>query len=119
MWFRINIDTNAILRNQKAKMKNKLDKFTDIVLDKINEKTPEDTKELLWNNQRSEIIENGDKLYSRVFNDTEYAPYVEYWVWREFKYNKPKWKIFFTWIWAWMYWRTWKEVKDKFYQLTK
>jgi len=119
MWFKVNINTNAILRNQKAKMIKKLDKYTDVVKKKIDEKTPEDTKELLWNTQRSEVIENGNKLYSRVFNNTEYAPYVEYWVWREFKYNKPKGKIFFTWIWAGMFWRTWQEVKDKFYQLSK
>jgi len=35
------------LRNQKAKMIKKLDKYTDVVKKKIDEKTPEDTKELL------------------------------------------------------------------------
>lgn len=119
MWFRIEIDVNSLLKQQKSKMIKKLDKFTDIVKQKIDEKTPEDTKVLLWNNERSEVIDYWDKLHSRVFNDTEYAPYIEYWVWREFKYNKPKGNIFYEWNWAWMYWRTRKEVKNDFYKLSK
>lgn len=120
MWFKVDININKLINQQKGNMIQKLDKFTDIVKDRVDEKTPEDTKDLLWSNQRSEVIINWSKLHSRVYNDTEYAPYVEYWVeWKFYEYHKPKWKTFYSWVWAWMYWRTKNEINNKFNSLTK
>lgn len=82
----------------------------------IDSRTPEDTKTLLWNNQISEIIDTWWKILWSVYNDTEYALYVERWLWREFNYHKPKWKVFKIWNWAKMFATTydldWKEAQN-------
>ena len=116
---RIEIDVNKIIENQRKNLKDDLKKFAWIIKEKVDEKTPEDTKELLWNNLIWPLEQVGTQIGIRVFNKTEYAPYVEYWVWRNFEYNKPKWNIFYKWIWAWMFGRTWQEYKNKFIELTK
>lgn len=114
---KVNIDWDKIKKKNTENMKKRLDKFSDILIKKIDEKTPEDTKTLIQNNQKSEIIEHNWKLYQKVFNDTEYAIYVEYWVWKIFNYKKNK-KIFYTWNWVWMFARSKKELEWKFKKLT-
>ncbi len=54
-----------------------IDKKTDIWLEKLRENTPEDTYELQKNNKRSEVWEVWWVLQSRIYNDTEYAVFVE------------------------------------------
>ncbi len=117
---KINIDTSKILTQQKALMSRKLDAFTDRILESVNEKTPENTTNLVWNNERSEVIDNNTSLHTRVYNNTEYAPYVEYGVRGEIrKYHKPRWSVMIERKWAWMFWITAFELWDKFNQVTK
>jgi len=120
MWFKVKINSNLIIQQQKEVAKNKLNTFTDEVLEKVNEYTPEKEWELLENNKRSEVIDMWDKLYSRVYNESEHAKPVEYWVWwKTYNYHKPKWQKFYEWIWAWMYGRATLEMENKFNEVTK
>jgi len=74
----------------------------------IDAKTPENTQKLLGNNQIQWVIKRGNVYYGRVFNDTEYAKYVEHGVkWKKYRYQKPKGnKWFYTGVGARMYART-------------
>ena len=57
---------------------------------------------------------NWNEVKWKVYNDTEYWIYVEYWVsWKAYNYNKPKWSIFFTWIWDRMFTRSFDEKKKE------
>lgn len=115
MWFKIFINTDNIMRTSISDAKEHLKDFANVVKDKVDENTPEDTKTLLWNTQISQITRIWLKLFIKVYNDTFYAKFVEYWVmWREYKYNKPKWNIFYEWVWVWMFRRAWFALKDKF-----
>ena len=68
---------------------------------KIEDLTPEDTKTLLWNYKIEPASQKGTIVSWKVFNDTPYAFWVEYWVGgRIFNYNKPKGNIFKIWVWA-------------------
>ena len=78
--------------------------------EEIDKKTPEDSKELLGNNQIEAPHIEGNKLVWSVYNDTPYGVYVEYWVWwRSYNYHKPKWRVFYNWEWARMFTRAMDE----------
>ncbi len=74
---------------------------------KVDEKTPEDTRKLLQNNDTSVSIE-ASKVIGEVFNDkTEYAKYVEYGVRsKPYNYHKPKGSVFYQGVGARMFTRT-------------
>jgi len=82
--------------------------------DKVDEKTPESTKTLLWNNKQVKARKLWNNYIWSVENDTEYAVYVEYWVWwKDFNYNKPKWSNFYSWVGARMFTRTQDEEENE------
>lgn len=110
---KVNINSRRIMNNMKKKAYKKLDEFSDEFKNKVDEKTPENTKKLLWNTKKGKIFDLGASLHTRVYNNTEYAKYVEYGVSRIFRYNKPKWKVFYRWEGAWMFGRTVHEMRDK------
>ncbi len=112
------IDFNKIKKQTKEEYKEKLLKFAEILKIKIDEKTPEDTRTLIWNNEMSEVIEYRNKMYIKISNDTEYAYYVEYGVGKIFNYHKWG-QVFYTWEWAWFFARSIAEVEWKFKTLTK
>lgn len=117
MWFNINIDFQAIRKGQIEEWKKQLDKFADRVVKKVRENTPEDKMNLVKAINKTEQVFSWSKIMQQV-KDTawlKYTPFVEYWVWwREFRYNKPKWNIFFVWVWAAMFRKWYAEMKDKF-----
>ena len=84
----------------------------------IDSKTPEDTTTLLWNNKIQWVIKKWNVYFGRVYNDTDYAKYVEYGVrGKKYRYQKPKWnKWFYTGVGARMYART---VKEKEIEIIK
>jgi hypothetical protein len=52
---------------------------------------------LLWNNKIEKAKQVWDYIIWKVYNETEYWKYVEYWVrWKSFNYHKPKWQIIET-----------------------
>ena len=94
----------------------KVDKAVQILKDNIDSKTPEDTKKLLQNNRikYAQLIWN--RIVGSVYNETDYAYFVEYWVsWRSYNYHKPKGNVFFRgWQYNWLSWnRTFTRASDE------
>ena len=80
----------------------------------IDEKTPEDTKTLLGNNDIEKAKQSWNEIKGRVYNETKYWIYVEYGVKnRDYNYHKPKGQIFYTWFWARMFTRWFDETKQE------
>lgn len=96
-----------------------VNKWLEELKEWVDEKTPEDTKTLLWNNQITQADIVWNTVMWKVFNDTEYAYKVEYWMPRAVNYHKPKWTVFFkSWQYKWlagarMFTRTKDEMEQK------
>ena len=68
-----------------------------VLLEELKRLTPEDTKKMLASYRVVWVRQEGDKIIGTIWNDAEYAIYVEYWVkWKAFNYHKPKWSIFYS-----------------------
>ncbi len=88
--------TNAIKRA--------VNQWLDILKESVDERTPEDTKTLLWNNEITPARDTWNFIEWDVRNNTEYALFVEQGVnGKNYRYNKPKWNIFYVWPWARMF----------------
>ena len=97
-----------------SKIAKAINKSLDILVKSIDEKTPEDTLTLLWNNDVKKAHLDWNYIKWSVFNDTKYWLFVEYWVHSSsYNYHKPKWTIFYRWIWARMFTRWYDEVKQE------
>jgi hypothetical protein len=87
-----------------------VDEKTDIWFKKLQELTPEDTFDLQNENARSEVDTLWTKVKARIYNESEYAEFVEYSK-QEKKYYKGWWRKnwwtpFTTWKGAWMFRKT-------------
>ena len=102
----IKINIDGVKKQIDKEVESKLLLALEYLKNEVDENTPEDTKTLLKNNKIDEIFKVWTKIIWSISNDTEYAQYVEYWVGRNFNYNKPKGSIFYTWVWARMFTRT-------------
>lgn len=80
----------------------------------IDDKTPEDTRTLVGNNNINDAsTDNGKSMWS-VSNSTPYAIYVEHWVWgKAYNYHKPKGTVAYTGVGAKMYTKTIFDEKVK------
>jgi len=108
------INFNDIQKEIDKSITDWINKATKYLKDKVDEKTPEDTKTLLWNNKQVKARKLWNNYIWSVENDTEYAVYVEYWVWwKDFNYNKPKWNNFYSWVGARMFTRTQDEEENE------
>ncbi len=115
MAYKVQIDIPWIMLSQKAIWKSRMRTFQEKVFDWVNSRTPENEWVLLENNEKSEILDIGNKIVCSVFNTLYYAWFVEDWVmWQERNYHKPAWQVMVTDIWAWMYKRTWFAERDNF-----
>lgn len=87
----LNIDLwptiTSILQRKAQELKRQIDDYT-----------PEDTQELIGNTKISEVSQEDTTYSVSVYNDTEYAKYVEYGRrdGRKFMYRKPKWTVFYV-----------------------
>jgi len=71
-----------------------------ILMKALKELTPEDTKTMLNAYRIEEIKDEWNRIIGTISNDTDYAIQVEYWVdWLMFNYHKPRWSVFYTWVW--------------------
>jgi len=96
------------------KLKNAINDSLEVLKKSIDDKTPEDTKKLLWQTRTEQAKISWEYIIWKVINDnTEYWVYVEYWVNRDFNYHKPKWSIFYTWTWSRMVTRWFDDTKEK------
>lgn len=108
------IDLDKYVKKIDKNIKNNINLALEVLKDWVDEKTPEDTKTLLWNTKIEKAKDEWNKIVGKVSNDTEYAIYVELWVWdRAYNYHKPKWTQFYTWIWARMFTRTADEKENE------
>jgi len=117
MWFTINIKYDKIRKDAINNAKNKLNIFADKVVLWVKSRTPEDTRNLVTWIWKSEQIFTWTKLLQKVYDKKwlKYTKFVEYWVWwKPFNYHKPKWSVFFVAVWAWMFRRTYFDLKNKF-----
>ena len=97
-----------------------VNKWLEILKNTIDSKTPEDTKTLLWNNKIKQAVPVWWVIKWSVENTTEYAIFVEYWVrWRDYNYHKPKWSVFYTWVWARMFARSLDEKRQEITSVIK
>ena len=97
--------------------KKKLDVFADRVVKWVKSRTPEDTQDLVKSIWKSTQTFTWTKILQKIYdkNNLHYTPYVEYWVWwNKYNYHKPKWSVFLVAVWAWMFRRTYFDLKDKF-----
>ena len=96
-------------------IKNSINEWLEVLKKSIDNKTPEDTKTLLWNNEIKKATREWNYITWSVFNDkTPYWIFVEYWVQsKKYNYNKPKWTIFYKWVWARMFTRWYDETKTQ------
>jgi hypothetical protein len=91
-----------------------------ILKNAIDSHTPEDTRTLLWNNKINRASNISWTIKWSVENNTEYAIYVEYWVrWKSFNYHKPKWSVFYSWVWARMFSKALDEKKSEIINIIK
>ena len=117
------IDFSKIEKNIDSKIKLWINKATSYLKDKVDEKTPEDTFELIKNNKRELAKKEWDRYVWEVLNDTEYALYVEYGIWWEqYNYYKNSWRKgwwspFYKWVWARMFTRTSDEEESEVYNI--
>lgn len=120
MWFKVEINTDEILRVSFDEARSFLKDKAQVVKEWVDSLTPEREKVLLKNNKISDVVRNWLRFSIKVYNETLYAIFVEYWVmWKIYNYHKPAWKIFFSWIWAAMFRKTWFKYKDSFNFKTK
>lgn len=84
-------------------LESRVNECLEIVKQEIDKNTPENTKKLLWKNkiEKAKLVWN--EIIWKVVNITKYVLYVEKWVWKVFRYNKPKWTIFYKWDWVHMF----------------
>lgn len=74
-------------------------KAVKILEDELKRLTPEDTKEML-SSYVSETKTTDNAIVWEVWNTAEHAIFVEYWVeGQKYNYHKPKWSIFYQWVW--------------------
>lgn len=108
------------LKRQIVALSEGIDKSLDFMKKKIEDLTPEDTKELVWNYEIENATLKWNIISWKVYNNTDYAYWVEYWVaGRIFKYNKPKWIIFTIWIWARMMTKAGEKNRDNIQNIIK
>lgn len=121
----MNGNFDAIARNIESTIRERAEvamkRSLEELKKKIDEYTPEDTYNLIKNNQIREGKWSGDRLVGKVENSSQYAVYVEYWRTRTGRANnyykgggRRRWgKPFYRGVGARMYARTKDELREK------
>lgn len=111
---------NKSLQEIEKRFINWINNWLTFLKQKIEEKTPEDTRTLVWNYEKKDASVQWNIVSWKVLNRTPYAYWVEYGVWgRIYKYNKPKGNIFKIWVWARMMTRTKEENQEEIINIIK
>lgn len=120
-FWKFSLNLWAFLEKKEELIIEAINDALDHIKKRIDEKTPEDTKTLLWNNEIVKARKVGGVIVGSVENKTEYGIYVEYGrsktegvptIGIKFKYNKPKGTEFYEGVGARMFTRTADEEKD-------
>lgn len=120
-YWKFSLNLSGLMEKKEELLIEAINEALEHIKKRIDEKTPEDTKTLIWNNEIVKAKKLGDVIVGSVENKTKYGIYVEYGrsktegvpsVWLKFKYNKPKGTIFYEGVGARMFTRTMDEEKD-------
>lgn len=116
--YKLSIMLEQLEKNILKKLELKLTRIVRDLADSIDEKTPEDTFELISRNQVEMPHIEGESMKARVFNDDPKWVYVEYWQDpNTYNYYKQSWRRnggspFYSGVGAKMFTRSWKEQKQ-------
>lgn len=101
------------MREMRGKLVKWVNNATKFLKKEVEKRTPEDTKRLLKSNKIVAARPKWDTIVWAVENATPYAAYVEFWVRsRRYNYHKPKWTVFYRWVWARMFTRAKNDNQD-------
>ena len=95
----------------KTQIKNWINQSLEVLKDFAEVISPEDTREFVRAHKIDKATESLWIITWTLYNDTEYAWILEYWVWWN-KYNYHKWKVWwprqiiYSWVWNRTYTRT-------------
>lgn len=111
------MNLNNITWNIEKAIKNWINKATDYLLEKVKEKSPEDTKEYIKWHKIEKATNYWNRIKWSVYNDMEYAQEVEYWFRKSpVNWSKQNGDFLIRWVWARVYTRTGdqeeKTIKD-------
>jgi hypothetical protein len=91
--------------------------WLNILLAELKKNTPEDTKEMLKSYKVVDVQKKWDTYIWVIGNTAKHSIYVEYWRDKVFNYHKPKWSVFYRWVWNKTFQRSLLSVQDKIYKL--
>lgn len=91
--------------------------WLNLLLQELKKNTPEDTKEMLNSYKVIDVQKRWTDYVGIIGNKADHAIYVEYWRDRVFNYHKPKWSVFYRWVWNRTFQRSLLAVQDKIYKL--
>lgn len=91
--------------------------WLNLLLQELKKNTPEDTKEMLNSYKVIDVQKRWTNYIGIIGNKADHAIYVEYWRDRVFNYHKPKWSVFYRWVWNRTFQRSLLAVQDKIYKL--
>jgi len=103
----------------ETRLKSWIDEGLKILKDEVDRNTPEDTKTLLWNTEIFPATQFWDTITWEVSNSTDYVWFVEFWVWKDYNYHKPKWTVFKKWTWARMFTQAYETKQKEIINLLK
>ena len=98
-----------------------IDEVMEFAKEKLEEKTPEDTQELVKWYEIQETKRTGTLITGTILNRVPYGIYVEYGLSKEegiptggkaFNYHKPKWVTFYRWVGARMVTKTYDQDQE-------
>ena len=120
----IKIDISWVMPFFQKEINKRMRIALDFLEDEIIKWTPEDTWVLINNYEKWDIIQIWDKTIWYIENNTDYAWFVEYWVWKKYNYYKNWWRKrwwspFYSWVWARMITKAfeWQENINKVKQI--
>lgn len=107
-----------IAQEMETRVKIGINKWLLVLLDELKRLTPEDTKNMLESYVVKTAEVDWNQIVWEISNTAWYAIYVEYGIWwLQFNYHKPKWNIFFHWIWNRTFARAVDNTRDRIMQI--
>lgn len=111
---KVTFNADRLTKRFLGKLERWVNKTLDETKQLVDDKTPEDTKTLLWNNKLNPATVTWSTVKWSVSNNTPYVFFVEFGVWwKNYNYNKPKWSKFYSGVWARMFARTADEIRKR------
>jgi len=100
---------NAVI----GKLMKNINNTLTFIKKEAEDRTPEDTKTLVWGYSIDPAQKVWNKIVWKMFNDTKYAFWVEFGTKTAKNYHKPKGSVFYT---TWSYrWEVFKDVAGWIY----